>query len=293
MANIAIIGSDAQHASSTRLQDMLQAPPSNHACTLIAESSTQSLLSFDLIITTRVSGGISANSNILQAFNAGVPLICGYSSGTGLGIGATSDFLAGKIGLTNQSLSGGNSVTNSVIISNEFDSSYQSGDLVKIHGGNDFHAYTPFTSLAPGSTAYAASVSNINTNCSLAIAPKGGMSLLNAEFPAACAYAGFIYSNNSTYNYEAKKLILLIISKVLDLNLTAVISGFSLNEYGDPVSSDVYVYKHDDGSLFKKTTTNADGSYSVTVGKGEYFVVCNNQDRDSNPQVLGYIKGVE
>lgn len=293
MANIVIIGSEAQHASSTRLRDILQAPPSNHACTLIAESSTQSLLSFDLIITTRVNGGVSANSNILNAFNNGVPLICGLTTGDHNGFGLNATALHGKIGLTSVSINGGNSNKDILITSNQLGAGYSYGDVVNTHITNDFYSPTKFTALASGAIQYASDTIDSNNNCILAIATKGSSSLTNTPFPASCAYVGFLYSNTSNYSLAAKKLINLIVNKVLDANLTAVISGYSLNENSEPVPSDVYVYKHEDGTLFKKTTTNPDGSYAVTVGTGEYFVVCNNNDRDSNLQVLGYIKGVE
>lgn len=293
MANIVIIGADAQHKSSTSLRDILQAPPQSHTCTLIAESSNTSLLSFDLIITTRVNAGSSGYGNIVTAFNSGVPVICGMEQSASIGIGLTSGSVAGKIGLASSTNDGAQENSSVQIISNALSPLYKTGDDVKTHTAKDFYSYTSHSDLASGAIAIGAQPTNLTTRCLLAIASKGSNSLFNEPFPAACAIAGFIYLSTSYQEPSAGVLINTLVLRVLDDNLSAVISGYSLNESSEPVFSDVYVYKHEDGSLFKKTTTNADGSYSVSVGMDEYFVVCNNQDRDSNPQVLGYIKGVK
>ena len=293
MANIAIIGADAQHKSSISLRDILQAPPNNHICTLISEASSNSLLSFDLIITTRVDTGASGSSNIVTAFNSGVPVICGMDRESWTGTGPTAGSLAGKIGLTSSIISGLEENRSVLIISNELLPLYKSGDTVRTQTINDFYSYTELSHLASGAVAIGVQPANFSTRCLLATAKKGANSLFGAPFPAACALAGFLYANSSSYEFSATALINALVLRVLDDNLSAVISGRSLNEIGEPVSSDVYVYSHDGGSLYKKTTTGIDGSYNVTVGKGEYFVVCNNHDRNSNPQVLGYIKVVE
>lgn len=295
MANIVIIGADSGHVSSTRLRDILTAEPFLHTCTLLNESSSSSLMGYDLIITTRVNAGASGYGNIMAAFNAGVPLICGMTQSSSVGVGPTAISLAGKIGLTSSSITPDSaSNTSTYFLSNEFAPAYKQGDVVSLHQSNDYYAYTKYTDVAPSAIILAAPVApDQSTYCSLVFARKNSINLLGQPFPAACAFAGFFYSNNAIYSPQAPLLIGMVVDKVLDLNLTAVISGYSLNENQDPVPSDVYVYKHEDGSLFKKTTTNTDGSYAVTVGTGEYFVVCNNHNRDNNPQVLGYIKGVE
>lgn len=293
MANIVIIGTDAQHKANTSLRDILQAPPQSHTCTLIAESSTQSLLSFDLIIMTRHGLNDTGNANVLAAFNNGIPLIVGMTQGSHVGLGVAAKQIGGRIGLISKTTEQSPASTSIVFKSNGFSSDYKLGDVVNVHQGSEFYSFTDYTSIASGAVVYGTSVAYPSERVLLAIAPKGSASLLNTTFPAACAYAGFLYANNSTYSTQATLFITTLVNKVLDLNLTAVISGYSLNENQEPVPSDVYVYKHEDGTLFKKTTTESDGSYAVTVGKGEYFVVCKNHDRDSNLQVLGYIKGVE
>lgn len=293
MANIVIIGTDAQHKANTSLRDILQAPPQSHTCTLIAESSNQSLLSFDLIIMTRHGLNDTGNANVLAAFNNGIPLIIGMTQGVHVGLGVTAKQIGGRIGLVSKTTEQSISNSNIVFTSNDFSSNYKTGDIVSVHQGSEFYSFTDYASIASGAVTYATSMQFPSDRVLLAVAPKGALSLLNTAFPAACAYAGVLYANNSTYSAQAALFIKNLVDKVLDLNLTAVISGYSLNENQEPVSSDVYVYKHEDGTLFKKTTTESDGSYTVTVGKGEYFVVCKNHNRDSNLQVLGYIKGVE
>lgn len=293
MANIVIIGTDAQHKASTALRDLLQAPPQSHTCTLIAESSNQSLLSFDLIIMTRHGINDTGNANVLAAFNNGIPLIVGMTQGAHVGLGATAKQIGGRIGLISKTTEQAPENSSIVFTSNGFSSNYKTGDIVSIHQSTEFYSFTDYTSIASGAVIYATNSLDPSKRVLLAVAPKGAVNLLNTTFPAACAYAGIVYANQSTYSAQAILFITTLVNKVLDLNLNAVISGYSLNENSEPVPSDVYVYKHEDGALFKKTTTKSDGSYAVTVGKGEYFVVCNNHDRNSNPQVLGYIKGVE
>lgn len=295
MANIVIIGTDAGHVSSTRLRDILTAAPFLHTCTLLGESSNSSLMGYDLIITTRVNAGASGYGNIMAAFNAGIPLICGYTQGSSVGIGPTAVSLAGKIGLSSSSTtSTGVDDTSTYFLSNEFAPTYKQGDVVSLHQSNDYHAYTKYTDVASSAIILAAPVSpGQSTYCSLVFARKNSINLLGQPFPAACAFAGFFYSNNAIYSPQAPLLIGMVVDKIIRLNNTAVISGYSLNEAGLPEPSDVYVYNHADGLLYDKSITKPDGSYSFTVGDGEYFVVCNNHDRNSNPQVLGYIKGVE
>ena len=127
----------------------------------------------------------------------------------------------------------------------------------------------------------------------LAIAKRSSLSLMVTPFPASCAYAGFLYSNYGLYTPNGEVLITSLIKKVIELNQTATISGTSFNDAGDPELSDVYLYSHTDGSFISKTETGIDGSYSFLVPDGEFFIVCNNRNRGNNPQVIGYIKGVE
>lgn len=296
MANIVIIGADPSHVASTRLKAVLTAPPFLHTCTLISESSNSSLMGYDLIITTRVNAGVSGYANIIAAFNAGIPLICGMTQNTSVGIGATAEALAGKIGLSSSSLitTGSSADTSTYFLSNEFAPTYKQGDVVSLHQSADFYSYTKYTDVASSAIIVAAPVfPDQSIYCSLFFGRKNSINLLGQPFPAACAFAGFFYSNNAVYSPQASLLIGMVVDKVIRLNNTAVISGYSLNEAGFPELSDVYIYNHADGSLYDKSITKSDGSYSFTVSDGEYFVVCNNRDRDNNPQVIGYIRGVE
>lgn len=295
MANIVIIGGDSGHASSTRLRAILTSEPFSHTCTLLSESSGVSLMGYDLIITTRVDAGASGYKNIMTAFNAGIPLICGMTQSSSVGVGSAAASLAGKIGLSASTIaSTGIENTSTYFLSDEFAPTYKQGDVISPHQSSDFHAYTKYTDVAPSAIIVAAPVvPNQSTYCSLIFARKNSINLLGQPFPAACAFAGFFYSNNSVYSPHAHLLIGTVVDKVIRLNNTAVISGYSLNEAGLPELSDVYVYNHEDGLLYDKTITKSDGSYSFNVGVGEYFVVCNNRDRNNNPQVIGYIQGVE
>lgn len=294
MTNIVIIGVEPNNKASTRLASLLSKPPHNHTCTLLAESSSQSLMGYELIITTRItSTSVSAHQNILAAFNSGTPVICGFHQITTSGIGQSANNLVGKLGLASTVIASAGGENKTVtFISNKIQP-YTTGEVVQTHTANDFFSYTNVLSLAQGATPIAVVNSAESEKCMLAIAKRSSLSLMGTPFPASCAYAGFLYSNYGEYTPNGELLIINLIKKVIELNQTATISGTSFNDAGDPELSDVYLYSHADGSLVSKTETGVDGSYSFPVPEGEFFVVCNNRNRDNNPQVVGYIKGVE
>lgn len=292
MANIVIIGAEANNNSSINLRSVLTSAEPPHTCTLIAEASTAPLSGYDLIITTRVQGGVNANTNIVDAFNSGVPVICGMvqSDITSSVVGGESALLSGKIGLSSSSYNNSN-YFHVISTSNDFSSSYPVGTTVSTHSSNEFHGFTPASSIADSAKIYFRSPAGASS-VSVAIAEAGAMSLLGTPFPASCALAGFLYSSFYNYTPAAAKLIREIVDAVLLVNKQRKIKGYSLKENGDPEQADVYIYKHSDGGFLNRTRTGLDGSYSFTVGEGLFFLVCDNGDVASNLKVIGRVEGI-
>jgi len=291
MANIAIIGAEQDNPSSINLRKVLLAADPPHICTLIAESATTSLLTYDLIITTRVMNGVNANGNIVTAFNSGVPVICGMMQTdiTSNTVGPTSAILSGKIGLSPKSAAN-SAYIDVVSTTDDFLPRYAIGTAVRTHPANEFQSYTPISSLAAGAKVYFSSRTGADF-ASVAIAPFGSASLLGGTFPAACAIVGFLYASNYDYTPQAAELIRTLVDTVFLANNRKAISGYSLKEDGSPEPATVYAYKHSTGELFKKTETDVSGRYSITVGDELFFIVCDNGDPSSNLKIIGRAQG--
>lgn len=285
---IAVVGAEPFNGSSTNLMYALTATRGTIVCTNVPQSSGESLLDFDLIITTRVdSFTAGVKDNVLTAFESGVPVICGFDRDNTVypsitGLSATS--LVARMGLSASSYQGSDKATLITSKTNSFQADYPNGAAVTLHQSFDFQHYTQDAHLAPSAVSYFSYMADAGT-CALAIAPKGGVSLIGDAFPAACAYAGFIYASNSAYSVDGSKLLIDLIDKVMSANISTSIKGFSTNENGEPVPGTLYLYSHADGSLKSVTTTKPDGSYEFTIGAGSFFVVCDDGDINHNLKV--------
>lgn len=282
MAHIAILTSDASNQSPIRLLNALVSI--GHTGVIFGNNTSTSLMSFDLIMTTRNGLFSTANEFFFEAFNSGVPVIFGFQqpAGTTSVAGSGANFYAARIGLVSTITEGSNS-KNILLFTDTFKSS-QSGSFLDIHNNSDFHAYTDTNNIAPSARKLAAPAGQLSNiaECALTIAPRMGENLMGGKFPASCAFAGFIYASNEPFTTQAISLISDIIDEVFRVNYKKTVAGKSFDDSGNPQEATVSIYNSSDNSLFATTTTDVDGSYSFLVNDSEFFVVCDNGNPDNN-----------
>lgn len=291
MANIAIVSSNTTHGAVTILESILT--EGGHTCSISSESSASSMEGFDLIIGTRLDGGASANTNIVNAFNAGTPVLVGFCRNAGTGLGTSSNFLAGKLGLAS-SMPLFSDSTKQNVITNDFGSDYVAGTQVVTHTSKTLSSFLEYDSLSAGATPYFSYELSPSINCSVAIAPRGSDSLLSGPFPAACGLAGFLYLSGGEYTTEGKKLVLDIVDKILLLNInkTHTISGYVFDDLGNPLTNPVYLYQHSDAALIEQAIPDPTGKYLFKVVKDvDFFIVCSSDSPNNNFKIHSFVQG--
>lgn len=290
MASIALIVESVNNGSTTNLKTLLESPAMGHTCTVVQENSSQSLLAFDLIITTRHSNGLANYDTVINAFNAGVPLICGMDRNSGSGVGSSASFLLGRIGFSSLETVVLEYKDNIKALSGDFLPVIKSGDVIAIH--RDYQGYIPIAKLASSVVPYFGYDTNPTENISVAIATAGSSNLMLGTFPANCAFAGFLYASNTPYLDADRVIISEIIRRVLLGARDNLISGYSLDATGGPKAGNkVYLYSHLDGTLVDSKTTGLDGGFEFFVDANEYFLVCDDGVEDNNLKVLGRVTG--
>lgn len=293
MANIALvtdtIGDVAAQAVISALVGF------GHTVSPYAQSDTSvSLLSFDLIIGTRLNSNTSSFGNVINAFNNGVPVIFGFNRDLGTGIGPSSDFLGGKLGLIS-ALPNFEAINKVTSLTNEMGERYAVGTFVLTNTVADYCSTFENNKLATGAIPYFSSQNFPETHSIIGFAAKGATNLLGSVFPAACAYAGFLYINGSSFTSDGKELIGAIVEKVLSLNYlkTHTISGYVLDENDTPLANKVMLYNQDTKQLEAIATPDAAGQYEFNVEKEkDFFVVCESLTSDKNFKVYGFVQGV-
>lgn len=292
MANIAIVGADSTNAANIKLKEALIANSSGHTCLIFREDSTAPLTSYDLIITSRVVGGVSANANIVAAFNSGVPVICGMNQVGGQGLGASADFLAGKIGLLS-SLPPFDTASIVESITNSFYAGYDIGTRITPTSGGVARSFFYRESLAPGAVVYFSDQQMPTTKMSVAIATRGSENLIGGTFPAACAFAGFLYTSSSGYSPQGVILIQDLVKKVLEADQPYSVTGNVSDSNGSGLVKRLFIYNQGTGVLHQTTMSDTNGDYKFSVSADtDYFVVCSTEDPANNFKIHAFVQGV-
>lgn len=290
MANIAVIGADID-ISVDRLANALISK--GHTCTKYREDSGVSLLSFDLIMTTRVDGGADKNQNIMSAYSAGIPVICGFDRNASSGTGLSASSLAGKLGIASSVVSGSNNTKKIISLTNDFVGLPVNSELL-IHSNNDFVSYIPNSSIVASAKKYFGLETSPNTNTVVAVCKRGDLNLMNNNFSASCAYAGFLYAGYNAYTTEAINFIDDLVNKVIQLNASKKIKGRVVDTSGNALSSEVFLYNQSNGAFVQKTMSTEAGDYSFDVLDGVYyFIVCRSQLSTQNYQINAHLLGVD
>lgn len=292
MANIALVTASVGDGASIAVINALRSL--GHTVSAHAQSSSAtSLTGFDLIVGTRLNSDASSLSSVVNAFNSGVPVIFGFNRDPGTGIGTSSDFLGGKLGLVSSIPSFG--TTNSMTsLTADMGLDYPVGTTVFTNTAPEYCNYVINSNLATGATPYFSSPTAPSTNSAVGFAARGANSLLGTPFPAACAYAGFLYVSDSYFTADGQKLLGAIVEKVLALNVvkTHVISGHVLDENNTPLTNKVMLYSQDTNQLEATATPDADGKYSFSVVENtDFFIVCASSSSDKNYQIYAYVQG--
>lgn len=293
MANIALVTDAVSDTAAVSVANALIGL--GHTVTSYAQTNTgASLLGFDLIIGTRINSDSYTLGNVVSAFNSGVPVIFGFNRDSGTGVGLSSNFLGGRLGLVSSIPSFGqtNSMTS---LTTEMGLYYPVGKKIVTNSVPDYCSYVVNSNLATGATPYFSSTSSPATQSIVGFAAKGANSLLNSPFPAACAYAGFLYVSSSSFTADGRKLLGDIVEKVLVLNVikTHTISGYVLDENNTPLTNKVMLYNQNTNTLEDTAIPDAAGKYSFKVVKDtDFFVVCSSESSDKNYQVYAYVQGV-
>lgn len=292
MANIAFVTDDVNDNAALKVKSLIISL--GHSCTAYREDSTPSLSSFDLIVASRINGGVGAHSQVVDAFDLGVPVILGLHRDIGSGIGPTANFLAGKLRLASEIKALESTSTYSCLTS-DFNTDYTIGSTVKATSVNDLSNYLENDKLAPGAQLIFSYPILPTARSSVVLAARGSTNLSGTKFPASCAFVGFLYASSSDFTPAAKKLFGEVIDKTFALNVvyTHSISGYVLDENGTPLANTVCLYDQVTGELERVTTPDASGRYEFKVIKDKYFfVVCKSLSIDKNFKVYGFVQGV-
>lgn len=292
MANIAIITDAPDIPSIVAVKAMIEAL--GHSCVAYSEVDETPLTSFDLIVATRINGGVSNHGKVITAFNSGVPVIVGLHREAGTGIGSGANSLVGKLALAS-TVSSPTFASIYTSTSTYLDDHYPVGTTVQTNDKDEASSYVEKASVATGATILFSHPSNALLNSSVVIAAKGATNLSGEPFPAACAFTGFLYTANTVYTEAGKLLFGRLIEKVLAINIakTHSISGYVLDDLGAPLSNDVYLYDQVSMLLVDKTTPDEFGAYTFMVEADiNFFLVCTSPTSSKNFKIHSFVQGV-
>lgn len=302
MSNVALITYDTSNNTYTYTYNLLSTYL-GHTVTVFqqADVPTSDFTSYDLIVTVRTygSGGASVQK-IVDAVDAGVPIICGYDLSSG-----TTNILPYELGLIDNVsylTTSVNSLLQDKYVENYF--ARNVGNIFKfqiwLHYLGTYESYFNISTDNIASSAEVLTVNEYDNNKAIFIlAPSGGANLNAGSFGANVCMLGQLAGVNSTsssYDFTPDfkdwfgELVSLMIGGFYKISGTVKDSSLTL------CARNVELYEEETGMLSGNVTSDGTtGVYSFNFlnGSKKYTVVCYDEvTRDEQALVFDNITPV-
>lgn len=190
MANIIIVTDDKTHASINPLA--LNFSDLGHSVIIenISDLETNDLITFDLIISARISNQIIQTNKIANAFKKGTPILVGTIGG--VGVSSTSSFDSSSLlGIISELKTLNNSIGQIIITNNEnpFYPSSLSGEIINAYENSSFS----WSFIPPYAQNLKIVANNANRDNQVAFLETGSTTLSGDVTTARFAANGFLY----------------------------------------------------------------------------------------------------
>lgn len=273
MANIALISLDLSHSAPVATKALLESL--GHSVTGItsAAATASSLVAYDLICWCRGSDNATHITEVVGAFNQGVPIISGYVGG----VSSAYHLPVQALGFTNQAniavVSSDSAQTSFIIKSDhEIITGFGSvGDTVQVYNSASFMVALTAANLSPNALQIGQRVGD-STRISMMIVNKGELNL--AGVPAAASFAHFDWIYGSAgYTATAKEILNRTINQfVLPKK---IISGSIIDIDGNAAVRKIYAVNLATNLVEKTINSDVDGTYSLELIDGvDYAIFC-------------------